>query len=233
MAKGSRYDKNAADYAVNFIECLALRNAVVSERTQPMKGKRSNGEGLMRQRPDGRWEFRLMIGRGNDGRPQYKSFYARTQRELKFKVQEWKDDISHGINWEADYTFEEWADIWYESHKDNIAPTTQDSYRYTLRVLKEYFGMRKLDTLKAFDIEEFLKKLRREGASKSRLSQCRGMLFQIFHKAEANDLAHKNPVRFADKMRNLDPGIEKEAFSAEEVKLLMFEYFIKGLDQAA
>ena len=186
-----------------------------------MKGKRSNGEGLMRQRPDGRWEFRLMIGRGNDGRPQYKSFYARTQRELKFKVQEWKDDISHGINWEADYTFEEWADIWFESHKDNIAPTTQDSYRYTLRVLKEYFGMRKLDTLKAFDIEEFLKKLRREGASKSRLSQCRGMLFQIFHKAEANDLVHKNPVRFADKMRNLDPGIEKEAFSAEEVKLLM------------
>ena len=185
------------------------------------KGKRSNGEGLIRQRPDGRWEFRVMIGRNNDGRPQYKSIYAKTQRELKYKIQEWRDDESSGINWEADYTFSEWADIWFESHKDNIAQTTQDSYRYTLRVLKDYFGIRKLDSIKAFDIEQFLKKLRKEGGSKSRLSQCRGMLYQIFHKAEANDLIHKNPVRFADKMRNLEPGAEKDSFTVEEVKLLM------------
>jgi integrase len=79
----------------------------------------------------------------------------------------------------------------------------------------------KLDAIKAFDVEEFLKYLRREGGSRSRLTQCRGMLFQIFHKAEANDLVHKNPVRFGDKMRNLNPTTEKDCFTVEEVKLLM------------
>ena len=51
------------------------------------------------------------------------------------------------------------------------------------------------------DIEILRKKLRREGRSDSFLAQCRGMLFQIFNKAEANDLVKKNPVRFAEKMR--------------------------------
>lgn len=46
------------------------------------------------------------------------------------------------------------------------------------------------------------------------------MLYQIFNKAEANDLGKKNPVRFAEKMRKRPPN-RKEAFTAEEVKLLL------------
>lgn len=185
------------------------------------KGKRSNGEGTIRQLPDGRWEARFMIGRGNDGRPKYKYLSAKTQRELRSRIKAWQEDMSQGIDWGNNFTFSEWADHWFEGHKDNITATTQESYRYTLRVLKDHFGPRLLDGIKAYDIEEFLKKLRREGASNSRLTACRGMLFQIFHKAEANDLVHKNPVRFADKMRSKDPVAAKESFTAEEVKLLM------------
>ena len=183
--------------------------------------KRKSGEGTLRQKPDGRWECRLMIGRGNDGRPRFKYLSAMSQRALRDKIRAWREDEASGIDWEANFTFSEWADIWYEGHKDNIAATTQESYRYTLRILKDHFCDRKLNGIKAYDIEEFLKKLRREGASKSRMAGCRGMLYQIFHKAEANDLIHKNPVRFADKMRNLEPGTAKESFTAEEVKLLM------------
>lgn len=46
------------------------------------------------------------------------------------------------------------------------------------------------------------------------------MLYQIFNKAEANDLITKNPVRFAERMRK-GPKKRKEAFTAEEVQLLM------------
>lgn len=49
------------------------------------------------------------------------------------------------------------------------------------------------------------------------------MLYQIFHKAEANDLVRKNPVRFAEKMRSTGPKQRKEAFTAEEVRLLMMK----------
>ena len=119
-----------------------------------------------------------------------------------------------------DYNFSDWADIWYENHRDNIKPTTQENYRYTLQILKDHFGRRKILEIKAMDIEIFLKKLRRDGRSDSCLAQCRGMLFQIFNKAEANDLVKKNPVRFAEKMRKR-PAKRKEAFTAEEVKLLL------------
>ena len=119
------------------------------------------------------------------------------------------------------YTFGEWADVWFENHRDNITPTTQESYKYTLRILKDWFGRRKLLDIKPYDVEVFLKELRKEGRSDSYLASCRGMLYQIFHKAEANDLVRKNPVRFADKMRYRDEKKRKEAFNATEVQLLM------------
>jgi integrase len=67
----------------------------------------------------------------------------------------------------------------------------------------------------------FLKKVRKEGRSRSYLASLRGMLYQIFHKAAANDIVRKNPVEYADKMRFNEPTKKKAAFTAEEVKLLM------------
>ena len=98
------------------------------------------------------------------------------------------------------YPFSEWADIWYEGHKDNISPTTQESYTYTLRTLKEQFGNRLISEIKPVDIEIMLRNVRDSGRSSSFLAQCRGMMFQIMNKAEANDLIRKNPVLFAEKI---------------------------------
>ena len=47
------------------------------------------------------------------------------------------------------------------------------------------------------------------------------MLYQILHKAEANDLIIKNPVRFADKLKKTDTESRKDSFTREEVALLM------------
>ena len=65
------------------------------------------------------------------------------------------------------------------------------------------------------DIEQFLMALRKAGRSDSTLAQCRGMLFQIFKKAVANDILLKNPVEYAEKMRK-GPPKKKEAFTADE-----------------
>ena len=183
--------------------------------------KRSNGEGMARQRDDGRWECRVMIGYKPNGKPDYKSVYGKTKREAKEKLKKFLEDRAAGIDTSRSYTFGDWADIWFEHHQDNITATTQENYRYTLRILKDYFWMRKLGDIKPYDVEVFLKTLRKDGRSDSCITQCRGMLYQIFHKAEANDLVRKNPVRFADKMRSRGPVKRKEAFTAEEVKLLM------------
>ena len=47
------------------------------------------------------------------------------------------------------------------------------------------------------------------------------MLYQIFQKAEANDLVRRNPVRLAEKMRASGTAKRKEAFTTAEVAHLM------------
>ena len=187
-----------------------------------MAKKRSHGEGTLSRKTNGRWEIQIMVGYKPDGKRDIRSFSGETQREAKVKRDEFLRKREAGLLTGKDLRFEEWADTWFENHKDNIKPTTQDGYRYTLRILKDHFGRRKLSEIKAMDIEQFLKKLRKEGRSDSALAQCRGMLFQIFNKAAANDIILKNPVAFADKMRKRPPR-EKEAFTADEVRTLLRE----------
>ena len=186
-----------------------------------MAKRRSNGEGTLRLRADGRWEMTIMDGFRDDGKRRFKTFYGKTQKEVKAKAKGYRDAKDSGLLVDVNYLFPEWANIWFENHRDNIAPTTQENYRYTLRILNEGFARRRIADVKPYDIEMFLKKLRRDGRSDSCLAQCRGMLYQIFNKAEANDLIRKNPVRFAEKMRKTGPIQRKECFTAEEVTALM------------
>ena len=183
--------------------------------------KRMNGDGLLRRRPDGRWELRVMLGCRDDGKPNFKYFYGRTKKEVQEKVAAFHKDQQGGVDTSHHYTFSEWSEIWFENHKSNITPTTQENYRHILKRLKSWFGTRYILDIKPYDIEAFLKAQRAEGLSDSYLSKSRGLLYQIFHKAEANDFVRKNPVRFAEKMRTSGPKKRKEAFTTEEVHLLM------------
>ena len=184
-----------------------------------MAKKRSHGEGTLSRKANGRWEIQIMDGFKSDGRRNIRSFSGKTQKEAKEKRDEYLRKKAMGILTGHDMRFEEWADIWYEHHKDNVTATTQEGYKYTLRILKDHFGRRKLAEIKTMDVEQFLRKLRKDGRASSYIAQCRGMLHQIMNKAVANDFLMKNPVAFAEKMRKQPPK-EKEAFTADEMRIL-------------
>lgn len=182
--------------------------------------KRENGAGTLRRKSNGCWEIQIMDGYKSDGRRNIRSFTGKTQKEAKDKRDEYLRKRAMGMLTGKDIRFDEWADQWFEFHKENVKPTTAEGYRYTLRILKDHFGRRKLAEIKAMDIEQFLRQLRKEGRSDSALAQCRGMMFQICKKAVANDYLMKNPVEYAEKMRK-GPPKRKEAFTADEVRYLM------------
>ena len=184
-----------------------------------MAKKRSHGEGTLSRKANGRWEIQIMDGFKSDGRRNIRSFSGKTQKEAKEKRDEYLRKKAAGILTGHDMRFEEWADIWYEHHKDNVTATTQEGYKYTLHILKDHFGRRKLAEIKTMDVEQFLRKLRKDGRASSYIAQCRGMLHQIMNKAVANDFLMKNPVAFAEKMRKQPPK-EKEAFTADEMRIL-------------
>ena len=182
--------------------------------------KRAHGEGSLSQKKNGTWQCQIMVGRKPDGKRDIRTFSGKTQKEVKIKRDDFLRKKEAGLLNGMDIRFDEWAAIWFEQHKENVKPTTAEGYRYTLRLLTDHFGRRKLADIKAMDIEQFLRQLRKENRSDSAISQARGMLFMIFKKAVANDYLMKNPVEYAEKMRK-GPPKRKDAFTAEEVRHLM------------
>ena len=100
----------------------------------------------------------IMDGFRDDEKRRFKTFYGKTQKEVKAKAKGYRDAREAGLIVYAYYLFPEWADIWYDHHRDNIAPTTQENYRYTLRILNEGFARRRIADVKPYDIEMFLEK---------------------------------------------------------------------------
>ena len=183
--------------------------------------RRSNGEGSVHKRADGRWECTIMIGFQSDGRRKRKTFYGRTRAEAIEKMRDYWNDMANGLQLDPGLLFETWADTWFESHRENISPTTQASYGYMLKHLKNALGRCRLIDIRALDVENVLLDFRRSGKSDSFISQARGMLYMIMNKAEANALIRRNPVALAEKMKSAKPTQEKDSFTEEEVKALM------------
>ncbi|HIQ86352.1 MAG TPA: hypothetical protein IAD33_02590, partial [Candidatus Scatomorpha gallistercoris] len=178
-----------------------------------MPKKRSNGEGALRKRQNGLWECMIMTGFQPNGKRKYKSFYARTQREVLQKVKDYQTAIDSGLDvTKREPTFAEWAQTWYDGYRDQVSPTTYEGYGYTLKTLNKTFGAMPLRSIKAADVEAFLRELTADGKHQSQASKCRGMMFQIMRKAQANDLILKNPVELADKTRQKSQKNKKDSF---------------------
>lgn len=186
-----------------------------------MAKKRPNGEGRLCKLPSGSWQIQLMDGYNQDGSRKYKSFVAPKLEDVKKMKREYDRKKDAGLRTGHDYTFSEFADFWFEHHKDMVSPTTREGYMYTLRILKRDFERKKLSEIKAFDIEQYLMGLIHNGSSGSTIAKCRGMLFQIFNMAVANDILLKNPVAHAQKVRRPPAKNSKDAFTEEEVRELM------------
>ena len=186
-----------------------------------MAKRNPNGAGSYQVKKNGTIRYTIMDGFRPDGKPNYKYFYGKTKKAAKEKADQYFQDKHDGLKVDAKTNFSDFADFWYESHKSRITETTAQHYFYTLRKIKDCFGTRDIKTIKAADVEYVLDKYQNEGYADSYVRQMRGMMYQIFNKAEANDLIRKNPVRFAEKIRSKNTKPPKEAFTAFEVKLLM------------
>ncbi len=136
-----------------------------------MARKRKAGDGTVRQRKDGRWEGRIVIGYDDNGYPKTKNILAKTKKECVEKLQKLKEECG-GLKPEKvrpEMIFGDWLTYWYENHsKPKIRPTTQETYesRIRLHIIPE-IGDIPLNKLTQNDLQQFYGRLKKAAGSGS------------------------------------------------------------------
>ena len=95
-----------------------------------MAKRRQNGKGTLRQRKDGRWEGRVVIGYDEKGLPKTKSVLAHTKTECAEKLAKLIEECGPPARrCKPDMPFGDWMDFWYQNYsKPAIRPLTQANY---------------------------------------------------------------------------------------------------------
>ena len=127
-----------------------------------MAKRRPSGDGMVRKRPDGRWEGRIVVGHKENGDSIFRYIYAPTQKELLAKLHQ-KLDAYDGIELTEDsrMTLSEWLDRWLEEY---AAPTvrsgTLGGYRnYAQHYIKPYLGNKQVSQITSIDVQKLYTKL--------------------------------------------------------------------------
>ncbi len=166
--------------------------------------------------------YRISVPDDN-GNIRRKQFAAKTQEAALDKYKEW-DRRGAFMSVDPDISMADWAQRWFDKYSKKVEESTAAGYKYTLEHIKNYFRHRKVSSICAEDIEDFLE-FKAAHYSPSMCGKLRAMLNQILRKAESNKLIDKNPVPLADRtnyrrLGNKKTG-KKDAFTAEEVVALM------------
>ena len=174
-----------------------------------MARKRKAGDGTVRQRKDGRWEGRIVIGYDDNGYPKTKNVLAKTKKECVEKLQKLKEECG-GLKPEKvrpEMPFGDWLTYWYENHsKPKIRPTTQETYesRIRLHIIPE-IGSIPLNKLTQNDLQQFYGRLKKsgrkrftdkygEGLSDRMVRMCHATCRSALEKAVQDGLIRMNPA---------------------------------------
>ena len=133
----------------------------------PRKSTRNaNNTGTIRQRPDGRWESRITIGTDpGTGKPIRKSFYGKTQKEVRQKMQRPLVEVNEGIyTAPSKMSVKAWLEIWIAEYNGDCKPATVVSYRQHINNhIVPALGAVKLSALTPAAIQKFYNELQKSG----------------------------------------------------------------------
>jgi integrase len=92
--------------------------------------RRGKGEGSVRQRADGRWEVRIDLGRGPDGRRRQKSVFAVSEGEAIGRLKKLHARTLGGhVLATGTPTVGAYLQEWYSLNSDSWRPSTRRSYK--------------------------------------------------------------------------------------------------------
>ncbi len=132
-----------------------------------MAKRRSNGEGNIRKRKDGRWEGRYTAGiNPENGKQIFKNVLGKTQAEVKEKLKKaLADSQKLDLAKQGKYTVGTWMDAWFENvAKIKVRPSSHQTYRgYIDNHIKPNIGNISLEKLTTMELQKLYRKLSTSG----------------------------------------------------------------------
>ena len=129
--------------------------------------RRSNGEGNIRKRKDGRWEGRYTAGRDPvTGKQIFKNVLGKTQAEVKEKLQKALAQAKKiDFTKTGKYTVTMWMNEWFENvAKIKVRPSSHQTYRgYINHHITPNIGDLPLEKLTTMDLQKLYRKLLNKG----------------------------------------------------------------------
>ena len=202
-----------------------------------MAKRRKSGTGTVRQRGDGRWEGRVVIGYDDNGLPKTKNVLAKTKRECQEKLKTLTESIvgRDDRKVKPDMLFGDWLCYWYENHsKPTLRATTQSNYENIIHnhVVPE-IGKIQLNKLTQNDLQQFYGRLKKNGrkrlteqygsgVSDRMVRMCHAVCRSALQRAVQDDLLRTNPAI----------GCKLPPKKAREMQILNREELQKFLIQA-
>lgn len=183
----------------------------------------AQGDGSIRQRPDGLWEGRYTLGADpGTGKQRRKSVYAPTQAECRKKLREATEAVANGTYFEpAKITVAEWFNLWLAEYLGSVKHATAISYGQHVKnhVLPNIIGAVKLADLRAPMIQRIYNNLQRQGISPKTIKNLHGCIHKALEVAVRNDYIARNPADVCTL-----PRIEKseiQPLDAPDIKKLL------------
>ena len=207
-----------------------------------MAKRRKKGQGTVRQRTDGRWEGRHIVGYDENGKAKTKNVLANTKAECIEKLKKLQESYSEVAPFKVrpDMRFGDWINYWYENHsKPTIRPTTQKEYEgwiYTHAI--PGLGHIPLNKLTQSECQKFLNDMKTNGRKIHRdtkgpemaarsVRSCYHVIRMSLDRAVKEGLIKKNPI-LGCRLPQAEPK-EMKILSKEEIQRFLIQAKAEGM----
>jgi integrase len=159
-----------------------------------MAKRRGHGEGSIHKRIDDRWEVRVDLGRGPDGKRRRKSAFAATQAEAIKLLKRLNGRAVEGqlLNTSTP-TVASYLEDWFATNSDEWRPSTRRGYRRAIDgFLVPAFGSLRLEQLSPQIIQRWLTEHKTEHGARRRISLAHSTLRSALGDAQRLQLVSFN-----------------------------------------
>ena len=159
--------------------------------------RRAKGEGGITQRKDGLWMAQATVGRDSEGKRIRKYFYGKTKEEVTAKLNDTMTEVRHKTYKDPEKRmFGEWLDEWMEVFRDNLKPTTRESYQYLIKShIKPKLEYIPLVSLETTHIQRFVNSKKKDGLSPRTVKYIHSVINGSLKKAFELGYIKSNPAK--------------------------------------